>query len=154
MYNFLVNKVLIDNTTTKRFAYKKSFEQILEIATRLTKVKGDNEVNLIIVDNEAIRKLCIEYKKIDKVTDVLSFPADWKELSKLINKNLLGDIVICFEKLEKQAKEYGHSEKREWHYLFAHGVIHLLGYDHLNEADEKKMNSLVDKIMEEIKVNR
>lgn len=76
MYNFLVNKVLIDNTTTKRFAYKKSFEQILEIATRLTKVKGDNEVNLIIVDNEAIRKLCIEYKKIDKVTDVLSFPAD------------------------------------------------------------------------------
>lgn len=71
-----MNKVLIDNTTSKRFSYKKSFEQVLDIALRNEKVKGETEVNLIIVDNEQIRRLCIEYKKVDKVTDVLSFPAE------------------------------------------------------------------------------
>lgn len=71
-----MNKVLIDNTTSKRFSYRKSFEKVLEIALRNENIKGETEVNLIIVDNNQIRKLCIEYKKVDKVTDVLSFPAD------------------------------------------------------------------------------
>lgn len=108
-----MNKVLIDNTTSKRFSYRKSFGQVLEIALKIEKVKGETEVNLIIVDNEQIRKLCVEYKKVDKVTDVLSFPADWKELYPLIKKNILGDIVISAEKVISQAKEYGHSAKRE-----------------------------------------
>ncbi len=127
---------------------------MLKVALRLKKVKGDAEVNLIIVDNERIRKLCKEYKKVDKATDVLSFPADWKELFPLIKKNILGDIVISCEKIVSQAKEYGHSQKREWHYLFAHAVIHLLGHDHLTDDSEKAMNALVDKIMEEIRVVR
>lgn len=149
-----MNKVLIDNTTSKRFSYRKSFEKVLEIALRNENIKGETEVNLIIVDNNQIRKLCIEYKKVDKITDVLSFPADWKQLYPLIKKNILGDIVISAEKVISQANEYGHSAKREWHYLFAHGIIHLLGYDHQTKDDEDRMNALVDKIMAEIKVVR
>lgn len=149
-----MNKVLVDNTTSNRFFYRKSFEKILEIATRILGIKGDNEVNLIIVNNEQIRKLYLQYKGLDKSTDVLSFRADWFEISKLINKNVLGDIFISFEKIESQASEYGHSKKREWHYLFAHGVIHLLGYDHMTKKEEDEMNLLVDEIMKEIKVCR
>lgn len=149
-----MNKVLVDNTTNKRFVYKKTFNQVLDIALKIEKVKGDTEVNLIIVNNEEIRKLCIEYKKIDKVTDVLSFPADWQELFPLIKKNILGDIVISAEKVATQAKEYGHSLKREWHYLFAHGIVHLLGYDHQSVETEKRMNEFVDKIMSEIGIQR
>lgn len=136
------------------FRYKKLFNDIAEETMKVVKINKPSEANVIIVSNEQIREISKEYKKKDKATDVLSFPAEWKELEKLIGYNMLGDIFISYEKVKSQASEYGHSEKREWSYLFVHGLLHLCGYDHMNEADEKEMNKLANKVMTKLGIER
>lgn len=119
----------------------------------------DLEVNVYFVSNAKIKEMNKNFRNVDKVTDVLSFPTLLKSGEggmQLIEKNLnkekfindinpetnnimLGDIVICLNKAFKQAKEYSNSKEREVGYLLMHGLLHLLGYDHIDDSDKKVM---------------
>lgn len=147
-------KVFIHNEAKASFKHKRLFNKIAKEAIDLLSIKGPTEVNVIITDNNRIKDLSKQYKKKDKATDVLSFETDWKDLAPLIGYNMLGDIYISYEKIQEQSIKYNHSTKREWSYLFAHGLLHLCGYDHQNDKDEKEMNALAKKIMQSVKVGR
>lgn len=108
------------------------------------------EVSLTFVTNSQIRELNRDYRGIDRETDVLSFPID--DSFDLDGPLLLGDIVISVEKAVQQAEEYGHTLKREILYLVVHSMLHLLGYDHIEEEDAEVMRGLEKKIMNELKV--
>ena len=96
--------------------------------------------NIIFVDSEKIRKLNKDYRNIDRETDVISFALEDGEANIPFEfGRLLGDIYICVSKMKEQAKEYGHSEKREMGFLTVHGLLHLLGYDHMTKDEEKIM---------------
>lgn len=100
----------------------------------------DVEFNVIIIDNEKIRDLNKVYRKIDRETDVISFALeDEKDMPIIGDHRVLGDIYISLEQAEKQALEYGHSLKRELCFLSIHGLLHLLGYDHIEKEEERKM---------------
>ena len=110
---------------------------------------------------EEIRKINKKYRKIDKATDVLSFPMfERKELEEKIAKqdfeheDVLGDIVISIPKVEEQANEYGHSFERELSYMVVHGFYHLMGYDHIKEEDKKEMRPKEEKILNDLKIIR
>lgn len=113
------------------------------------------EISLTLVDAEEIRILNRDYRNVDKVTDVLSFPQfdDLNELSE-DEEILLGDVVICRQQAEAQAEEYGHSVEREMVYLFVHSVCHLLGYDHMEEDEKAEMRAKEEAVMERIQVTR
>lgn len=109
------------------------------------------EVSVSFVSDERIRELNREYRHVDKVTDVLSFP-QFDDLN-LIPDGMefaLGDVVICMQKIEEQAEEFGHSKERETLYLFTHSMLHLLGYDHMTEEDKALMRKREEEIMEKI----
>lgn len=108
------------------------------------------EVSLTFVTNEQIRELNREYRGIDHETDVLSFPID--DSFDVDGPLLLGDIVISVEKAVEQAADFGHSLKREILYLVVHSMLHLLGYDHIEETDAVVMRALEKKIMNELRV--
>lgn len=94
--------------------------------------------NIIFVSNEEIKKINKEYRNIDKETDVISFALeDTKDIE--LDFRILGDIYISVNQMKKQAQEYGHSEQREMAFLAIHGLLHLLGYDHMNKQEEKIM---------------
>ena len=111
-------------------------------------------VNIIIVDNKKIREINKEYRKIDKETDVISFALEDDDTFIELPIRVLGDIYISIDKVKVQASEYGHSEKREICFLVVHGILHLLGYDHMNTSDEKVMFSKQDKILDELDIRR
>lgn len=90
-----------------------------------------HEMNIIFMDKPQIQELNRTYRNIDKVTDVISFPDQ--------EDNYIGDIFICLERAQEQAVDYGHSIEREIGFLAVHGYLHLLGYDHHTEAEEKIM---------------
>lgn len=97
------------------------------------------EVSILIVDNEKIRTINNKFRKMYKSTDVLSFPLLTKEEIKINNELILGDIIVSFDKVISQSKEYGHSIERELAFLIVHGMLHLLGYDHITSAEEESM---------------
>ena len=118
-------------------------------------------ITIILTNSENIKKINMEYRNIDKETDVLSFPMFEKnELDKKIkNKDfiyeeVLGDIIISIKRVEEQAKEYGHSFERELSYMVVHGFYHLMGYDHIKEEDKLKMRSKEEKILNDLKISR
>lgn len=112
-------------------------DKVIKKTLKMEKVK--NAIfSITFVGNEKIKKINKDYRNIDKVTDVISFAF---EDNKKINKRLrvLGDIYICIPKMIEQAEAYGHSEVRELSFLVVHGMLHLLGYDHINKSDEEVM---------------
>lgn len=104
--------------------------------------------NIIFIDNEEIRKINREYRNVDRETDVISFALEDNMDVVYEDFRLLGDIYISYEKAIEQAELYNHSVKREVFFLATHGILHLLGYDHMEEDDEKvmfgKQNELLD----------
>ncbi|WKX02786.1 rRNA maturation RNase YbeY [Candidatus Mycoplasma mahonii] len=149
-----MNKVYIENEHKISFSYKRLYKKILNEILTYLKIEGQSEVNVIIVDNKSIKAISKKYKHIDKPTDVLSFSAGFKKLKHQIHYNMFGDIFISYEKVFEQSKTYNHSQKREWCYLFSHGLLHLIGYDHVTKKNEEEMNQIVDIIMKKIKVER
>ena len=101
------------------------------------------KATVVLVDEDRIQSINRDYRKIDKVTDVISFEEHEE-------KGYIGEIFICIPKAIAQANEYNHSLQREFTFLMCHGLLHLHGYDHLNEDDEKVMFSLQDEIMDKI----
>ncbi len=137
-------------------------EQLIEMCTRAALeeegIEEDAQVSVTLVDNEAIREINNEHRGIDKATDVLSFPLgddDSFDTDPETGAILLGDIVISLERAEEQAREYGHSYRREVAFLITHSLFHLLGYDHVDsEEDEKLMFGKQDKVLEKLGITR
>ena len=128
----------IFNETKEKIDDLEILEPLLNYAIDYEKI--DNlEFNIIIVNNEKIHQLNREYRHIDRPTDVITFALEDHQDITYENYRLLGDIYISIDKVKEQAKEYGHSEKRELCFLAVHGFLHLLGYDHMKEEDEKIM---------------
>ena len=148
----------------KIFPYKKTIKQLFEKAGEILKEDFSTVcVSISFVDSEQIKNLNNNFRKIDKCTDVLSFPNFEKrpeqKLAEFENEtdedNLcLGDIVICKQVAYAQAKEFGHSKKREICFLALHSLLHLLGYDHIEKEDEKLMNKTAHKILKAFGVTR
>ena len=148
--------------------YNEAPEQFQKETELTTFVKGClEEINppfpvlltVTVTDNENIREINREQRGIDKPTDVLSFPMLFFQepevpegLTELdydpeTNQVMLGDLLISHEKIEEQAKEYGHSIERELCYLTLHGILHLFGYDHMMEEDKKRMRRREEEIL-------
>ena len=118
--------------------------------------ENDAEVSVTLTDDETIRALNRDYRRIDRATDVLSFPMYEKdELAEIAGPAALGDVVISLERAEAQAAEYGHGVDREVAFLTVHSILHLLGYDHeTSEADEKEMFARQEAILTGMGVTR
>ena len=112
------------------------------------------EFNIIIVDNNRIHEINREYRNVDRVTDVISFAMEDNMDIKYEDFRLLGDIYISIDKCYAQAIEYGHSRVREICFLATHGVLHLLGYDHMEEDEEKEMFLLQDELLDGFDIKR
>ena len=113
------------------------------------------EFSVSFVDREEIKELNSTYRGVDKVTDVLSFP-QFEDFNELPGDHIicLGDIVICEDRAKEQAEEFGHSYEREIIYLFTHSVLHLLGYDHMDEEEKAEMRQREEEVMTELKLKR
>lgn len=128
----------------------KPYEKIIKGV--LKKVKNKKEFNIIFVDDEEIQRINREYRKIDRVTDVISFALCDDPDNQMENE--LGDIFIDLDQAFRQAEEYGHSITREVAFLAVHGYLHLCGYDHMTEEDEKVMFAKQDEILAAAKIER
>ena len=135
----------------------KAFDQYEDVYRDLAE-KVFNHLHLIdeylvdvnVVDNKFIHQINRDYRGVDRPTDVISFAfLDDKDGIKYVGGNIiqLGNILVSYEKAKEQAKEYGHSLNREMSFLFVHGLLHLLGYDHMTKEDEAKMFALQDEIL-------
>lgn len=143
----------------KVFPYKRKIEKLFSVAESVLQEDFSNvNVSINFVDEDEIQTLNKNFRNFDKVTDVLSFPNLNKDtIQKLTEfhneQNLedgilfLGDIVICKKRAYEQAKEYQHSRKREVCFLALHGLLHLLGYDHIEKEDEKIMMNVAKEIL-------
>lgn len=110
--------------------------------------------SIIFVDEKEIQKINKEYRKIDKVTDVISFAFEDNNSLQYNDIRVLGDIYICIPRMIEQAHDYGHSVKRELSFLTVHGLLHLLGYDHMKKEDEEIMFAKQELILNEEGITR
>ena len=107
------------------------------------------QVSVSYVNEQEIRVLNAQYRKVDSVTDVLSFPMEDTDMRGV---SLLGDIVLCMERAAEQAEEFGHSLERELSYLSVHSVLHLMGYDHELDDEKSEMRLLEKEIMLKLRI--
>lgn len=158
------NKIEVDNEL------EAILNKVIEYALKEEKVNQDYEVSIIFVDNEEIKQLNSEFRNIQRETDVLSFPMleypphnVFKEV--YLNykfddsyfdegKLVLGDIALSLEKALEQSKEFGHSFYREACYLTIHSILHLLGYDHIEDEDKVIMRSREEEILSKFNISR
>ena len=132
-----MNKFEVFNETNEKLDLEE-VKKFINYALEYKKLKGVI-FSVIFIDNKTIRQINKQYRGIDKETDVISFALeDNKDIDLEIGR-LLGDIYISVPKMKMQAKEYGHSEKREMYFLIIHGLLHLLGYDHMTKEEEEIM---------------
>ncbi|GGB50144.1 rRNA maturation RNase YbeY [Fictibacillus barbaricus] len=145
----------IDENSTE---FQELLTKVLEKAAEMEGT-GQAEVSVTIVTKERIQEINSEYRQKDSVTDVISFAMeemgeDETEIIGGEETRILGDIIICLDVAKEQAEEYGHSVDREMGFLAVHGFLHLLGYDHTNESDEKKMFGRQEEILEQYGLKR
>lgn len=155
-------ETLIINQQTK-INYTRNLQQVIKrvvnTMAQTLKLTANTEVSIMIVDNEYIQELNFIYRGQNMPTDVLSFAMnelgeEEPDFDFSGEVNVLGDIVVSLEKAQEQSQEYGHSLERELGYLVAHGMLHLLGYDHETEEERKLMRDLEEKIMSAAKLER
>jgi probable rRNA maturation factor len=145
----------IDENSTD---FQELLSNVLEKAAEMEKT-GQAEVSITIVSKERIQDINKEYRQKDSVTDVISFAMeemgeDETEIIGGEETRFLGDIIICLDVAKEQAEEYGHSLEREMGFLGVHGFLHLLGYDHMNDEDEKRMFGRQEEILEQYGLKR
>ena len=133
-------------------------EELIREASKELGLEDNIELSITFVENQKIQEINRDYRSIDQITDVISFAIEdnddeefWSffEAEDLSIPRLLGDIFISIDRTKEQAKEYGHSFKRELGFLVVHGFLHLNGYDHQTEKEEKEMFALQEKILKE-----
>jgi len=130
----------------------KRLTQVIEAVNKYMSTGDSAEVSVSFMDADEIRELNRDYRGKDAATDVLSFPVN--DVLKMGPGRPLGDIAICMDVARRQAREYGHSLERELAFLVAHGMLHLLGFDHENEEDEAKMRAAQDEILGQLGIHR
>ena len=114
--------------------------------------KNEYYLSLLITTNDEIQKINREYRQKDTPTDVISFAYNETENFGVVN--MLGDIVISIERVKEQSSEYRHSDEREFYYVLCHGMLHLLGYDHIEEEDKVVMRRREEEILSKFNYNR
>lgn len=135
--------------------YEQDFTAIIEQALKTLGIEDDVEVSCVLVDDERIHEINREYRHIDRSTDVISFAMEDNDQFYVEGMpRTLGDIFISVDHAKKQAEEYGHSLRREMCFLFTHGILHLLGYDHMTDEQEKEMFDLQDQILGALSIER
>ncbi len=162
----------VENETDAKFDF--DIEQVATlVADEVLRQEGcehDVEISLIITDDEGIREMNRDYRDIDRPTDVLSFPnvnyeeagdfsvIEGEQKIDLLNPDtdriMFGDIVINENRVRSQAEEYGHSQKREFAFLVAHSMLHLCGYDHMEEEEAKVMEGKQEKVLNKLGITR
>lgn len=152
--------------TSKMPREEKLVKKIVENVLKEENINVLYEVYILFTNNDRIQEINREHRQIDKPTDVLSFPMydkeeidgyrkiDKEENSKEVHPIILGDIIISVEKVAEQANEYGHTYDRELAYLVVHGMLHILGYDHINANDKKKMRQKEEEILQKLNILR
>ena len=140
-----------DYSITNEYGYDKDYSFLDDVIKRTLKHEKVKKANfsIVLVDNEKIQYLNKNYRNIDRITDVISFAFEDNERMVYNNVRFLGEIYICIPRMIEQAESYGHSETRELAFLTVHGLLHLLGYDHMTEEDEKEMFTLQEVILNE-----
>ena len=148
-----MNSFEIVNETNENINELEEVKKIVEFALEYQKI--NNVVfNIIIVDEEKIKYLNKNYRNKDSVTDVISFALEDDNTFIKTDVRILGDIYICLKRAKEQSIEYGHSFLREICFLSIHGLLHLLGYDHMNEEEEKIMFDLQERILSEYGIEK
>lgn len=143
----------IINETDKDIEELKEVENFLKFVVK--KEKLENAIfNIIIIDNPRIKEINRDYRKIDRETDVISFALEDSKDLEYEDFRLLGDIYISIDKAVSQSIEYNHSLLRELSFLSIHGLLHLLGYDHMKEEDEKIMFKKQEELLNEYQIKR
>lgn len=152
------------NTKVNEYKISEYITDIVYIGCEENNVTSDNIfISITSATKEEIREINNEYRNIDRSTDVLSFPIfEKEELEKIklqdeekrLKEIELGDIILCLDVIEEQAKEYETGILRETLYMITHGVCHLLGYDHIEENDKKEMRIMEEKILQKIGVSK
>lgn len=150
---------LIDETNEVTENGQQLVESILQFAAKKENIEEGTELSVTFVDNKRIQEINKEYRNKDSATDVISFALEemGEEEVEIIGAEMprmLGDIIISIERTKEQAEEYGHSFDRELGFLALHGFLHLLGYDHMTEEDEKVMFSRQKEILGEYGLSR
>ena len=138
--------------------YEEIYSLLVDKTFKHLKLKFDPIISVSLVDNEFIHQINRDYRGIDRPTDVISFAfldnEDRNAVYKSKDPVCLGDIYISVDKAKEQAEEYGHSLKRELSFLFVHGLLHLLGYDHMIEEEKKEMRAREEAILELLNISR
>lgn len=149
------NKLNIKIDGKYNFKYKKYFKKLLDIFCKEFGISEKVSVDLLLTNNENIKIVNSETRGIDKSTDILSFPFDNFIDYKLFKYKPMGEIIMSYEKIVSQSKEFGHSELREFCYMFSHGLVHLNGMDHKkNKNEEMQFNVHVNNIISILKISR
>lgn len=148
-----MNSFEIINQTSECIEDQNELERFVEFALKYQKITN-SIFNIIIVDENDIKNLNKNYRDKDSVTDVISFALEDDNTFIKTDFRVLGDIYICLERAKEQAINYGHSFKRELFFLTIHGLLHLLGYDHIELNDEKEMFELQERILDEYGIKR
>lgn len=143
--------LLIRNETSEEINFDEDLEAVVREVLLSEGLDLDYELSISFVGREKIHELNRDYRGVDRPTDVLSFPLDDDFVPEGQNP-MLGDIVICMDVARDQAKEYGHSLRREVMYLTCHSTLHLLGYDHIEEDDKKEMRAREKEVMKRLGV--
>lgn len=147
-------EIEIFNETTEDLS--KELEELKTLLFNVSKDEGLDNIlfNVIIIDNDRIRKINRQYRNIDRETDVISFALEDDKTFNLEEIRVLGDIYISVEKARSQADEYGHSFKRELSFLAIHGFLHLLGYDHMEKEEEEIMFKKQEEVLSRYEIVR
>ena len=163
--------VLFENSCEASFQFdmERQVERLVAFVCDYVKCPYEVEASVTMVNQEQIQEMNQEFRKIDRVTDVLSFPmmnydtpCDFdgdsfiQSMSVSIETEelVLGDVVLCADVIRNQAKEYGHSELREFSFLVVHSLLHLFGYDHMEEGERVQMEKEQNVIMEKLNILR
>ena len=141
--------------------YEQIIKKVLAECYKEEKMQNSNLcISIILTTPANIKEINTKFRKIERDTDVLSFPMfEKEEIEEMIQNGneipeVLGDIIVSIEKVKEQAQEYGHSFERELAYMIVHGFYHLMGYDHIEEKDKLKMRPKEEKILENLDIKR
>ncbi|AJC49963.1 rRNA maturation RNase YbeY [Mycoplasma flocculare] len=142
------------NQSRVKFEYLNLFRKVFKYLIEKEKMSGEINLDLMLVTEGKAKKLALEFKKQDYIPDVLSFSSNLLIRESELNLHFLGEIFMTPAKILKQANEYGHSEMREFSYLFVHSIYHLLGFDHQNSYTNKQMHEKVEDILKNLGISR
>lgn len=153
-------EIVFSNEIDAKYDFlEECYESLAKVTEEVLSIKSLYEVDVSLVDDETIHSINRDYRGVDRITDVISFAFnDGVEEKDAIKPQpgmpiMLGEILICLPQALRQAKEIGNTENRELFFLFIHGLLHLLGYDHMKKEDEEIMFPLQEKILQKASQN-